>query len=435
MSAKIEKIEIRLPEGEIKASLVKSESDGKANFLYEFEAPVEVVNSFWKKALDKVKKLAKIPGFRKGKAPDSLVEREYRDTVSEQAWKELASTVVESISREIEQMEGENHIPFDELLLIKPEKPLEKDSPFKGRVRLERDFVPPWEEIFKKPIKAEQKEISEKELEEALKEMAMRSAYTESVDGPIQEGDVVRFDFRGYFNGEPVQGLRGKNYTVKIEKESKSLLAPHMIGLTKGKHRIRVKIPEDINAQELAGKEVDFDVYILEIKRIMPPPIDDELAKTWGFENIEEMKKEIKKQMEQDSTLLSIKNQILEKISKANFPVPKTELQRRVMERIAQEMQKNPEAKPDVAKIQQEEEENLRVSIAIKKALREVMKERGEEEVKREITERSQRAYFSEASLARLLGYKWLEYAAIRESRNLALEYLSEKFGEFKKAD
>lgn len=269
---------------------VSVENVEKNKVVLEIEVEEEKVREETEKAYQKLKNKLSIPGFRKGKAPRSLLEARYgRDVFLNEALDDLVSDAyVKAIS--------ENNIePIDkpEIEMVQ----LENDRPLIFKATVE---VPPEVKLgeykgveVKKPVP----EFDEEQVEKQIQSYRERSAELVPVDDEaVQMGHHVVIDFEGFIEGTPFSGGKAEGYVLEI---GSGHFIPgfeeQIVGMKKGEEKdIQVKFPEDYHTEEFAGKDAVFKVKLQEIKKKVLPAADDELAKkVSNFETIQELREDI----------------------------------------------------------------------------------------------------------------------------------------------
>ena len=290
------------------------------------EVPVEQVMLEFDKAYKKIGQHVKIKGFRKGKAPRSLIRRYHGDSVREEVLEGLirktfpkvlkdldAKLATEPMLEDVGELKEGEPFSYSALLNFWPEFDLPE---YKG-LRLERAKVM----------------VTEEEVEEQMQALRKHFGFVESLeeDRPVQEGDIVILDFQGSFNGEPVEGLKEENYYIEVgtgyfnEKFEKGL-----IGAEKGAERvIEVDYPEDALNENVAGKTIQYTVLVKDIKKRVLPDLDDEFAKKIGpqYNTIDTLRERMRKQLEEDKKEAAdraLRQQLIDKlIEQVDFPLPK----------------------------------------------------------------------------------------------------------------
>ncbi len=274
---------------------IKVEKTDKTNELkLTFTVEAEKFDEGMKKVYVKTAKYFSIPGFRKGKAPMSIIERTYgpsifyedtfNEIVPEIYEKELKENNIEAVSRpeiEITQMEKGKDLIFTAIVQTKPEVKLGK---YKG-IELEK-------------IDAS---VNAADVKKELERMAEKNARLVSVeDRAVKNKDIAVIDFEGFVNGVPFEG--GKAEKHELEIGSKTFIPgfeDQVIGMKINDEKdINVKFPEEYFSKELAGKDATFKVKLHEIKVKELPAIDDEFAKDVSeFDTLKDLKSSIKEKL------------------------------------------------------------------------------------------------------------------------------------------
>ena len=264
---------------------------------------IEVEAAEVNKAVDQAcKRLANrvsIPGFRKGKAPRMIVERHVgKDAVLQEAFDIVAPKAlskafdeqkIDPVTRpsvDIETLEEGKDLVFKATVTPRPEVKL---GDYKG-------LNVPKNEV----------NITDEDVEKQLKTFQDRQGkLVEAPEGAeVKDGDFTTLDFKGFVDGEAFDGGEGKDYPLQIGSNS---FIPgfedQLVGAKIGEERdVNVKFPEEYHAKELAGKDATFKCTIRSIKTKELPAIDDELAKKVSkFETLDELKADIRKNLEENA--------------------------------------------------------------------------------------------------------------------------------------
>ncbi len=256
-------------------TLIKAEKTEKSAYLLEFSVDKETFEKAVIKVYRKQVGSINIPGFRKGKAPRSVVERMYGKGVFyedaandllpdayEAALKESAINPVGRAEFDITSID-ENGIVFTATVPVKPAVEIEG---YKGI-----DAA--------KVVEA----VTEVEIDNEIKIVRERNAReTEITDEtPAADGDSVKIDFEGFVDGVAFEGGKGSDYNLKLGSGSfipgfEEQVVGHTIGEA---FNVNVTFPEEYHATELAGKPAVFTVTIKAITKIELPELDDDFAK------------------------------------------------------------------------------------------------------------------------------------------------------------
>ncbi|MDF1536694.1 MAG: trigger factor [bacterium] len=265
-----------------------SDAERKLNIEIPWDRYQEEVD----RQLKLIGRRATVKGFRKGKAPMSMIRRIYSKDAGHDAVTALAGDVVKDTLAEHELK------PFGNPYLTDVRTEEDKAVTLEAIVELEPVFeVADYAALkLEKPRPA----VREEEIDGFISSMRERHGETVKVeDGRgLKEDDIASIDFAGTRSGEPVKNLDIKDYIVRI---GKSELVPgfeeQIVGMKPGGTReFDLTFPEDFANEELAGELIHFTVSLKEIRELKLPEVDDEFARTLGkFENLEELKETIRK--------------------------------------------------------------------------------------------------------------------------------------------
>jgi trigger factor len=260
-----------------------------------FEIPADRVTSEIGKVYEQIRKNASIKGFRKGKVPQSVIEKNFSGKMAGEVLQNLVSeTYLKAIT--------DNKIipvapPTIESDQIKEGQPLNYSAVVEIYPEIEvKDYI--GLETTKKAYVPDQEAV-----ESRLKEMQARMAQLVPLveQRPAINGDIVTLDFKGFVDGAPFE--RGEMENYMLELGSKSFIEgfeEQIIGMSAGDEgKITVTFPDTYGAHVLAGKEVKFEVKIKEIKFKEFPPLDDDFAKQFGIDTIEQLRGKIAESFEQ----------------------------------------------------------------------------------------------------------------------------------------
>lgn len=267
------------------------------------------------KAYLKQRKNITIPGFRKGKAPRAFIEKYYGEGVFyEDA---LEAIYPDAVASAIEEAKLE---PVD--------TPYDLEIPEMGNDGVTMKFkvtVKPEVELGEyKGLKATKKstKVTADEVKAELARMQEQNSTVSDVDDrAVKENDIVVIDFEGFVDGKAFDGGKAEKYELTIGSNQfipgfEDQIIGHKIG---DKFDVNVKFPEDYQA-DLASKDAVFKIKLHGIKVKDVPALDDEFAKDVSeFDTLDELKKDIKKQLEKrknDDAENELHNTLLEEVAK-----------------------------------------------------------------------------------------------------------------------
>lgn len=261
----------------------------------EITVEAEKFNEAVKKSYNKNVKKFNIPGFRKGKAPMSIVKRYYGEGVFyEDAINFCCDDTYPEVIKEnnikpvdypkidiVEIGEGKDFVYTAEVV-VRPEVEL---GDYKGV-----------------EVKKVEYKVTDEEIEQNLKGLQERNARVEKKEeGSVENGNIAVIDFKGYIDGIAFEGGEGKDYPLEIGSGSFiDNFEEQLIGLNVGEAKnVNVNFPENYGKEELNGKPAVFEVTVKEIKVKEKPELDDEFAKEVSeFDTLEEMKNDLRSKLE-----------------------------------------------------------------------------------------------------------------------------------------
>lgn len=287
------------------------------------EVPAEQFEKALTAAFNKNKSRFNIPGFRKGKAPQAMVEKMYgvevlyEDAINEALDATYGDAVTESglevVSRpeiDVVQVEKGKELIYTATVAVKPEVTL---GEYKG-IEVEKASA----------------EVTDEDIEAELKKVQEQNSRLITVeDRAVEDGDQTVIDFEGSVDGTPFEGGKGEDYPLTIGSHSFiDTFEEQLIGKNIGEEcEVHVTFPEEYHAKELAGKPVVFKVTVKEIKRKELPELNDEFAgEVSEFETLEEYKNDVKSKLslkKQKDAATENENHVVDKVvENAQMDIP-----------------------------------------------------------------------------------------------------------------
>ncbi len=276
--------------------------------------PAEDFKKALTKAYQKNRGRINIPGFRKGKAPQQIIERMYgpeifyddavnfaiNDTYSD-AVKDAGIEFTSRPEFDVENVKKGEDLVYTALAAVRPEVVL---GEYKG---LE---IPKFDA-----------EVTDEDVEKALADEQKKNArQIEVTDRPVEDGDTVTLDYAGTIDGVAFDGGTAEDAPLKIGSDT---FIPgfeeQLVGVSIGEDKdVVVTFPENYNAKELAGKEAVFACKIKKIQKEELPELDDEFAQDVSeFDTLDEYKEDLRKNLlkrKEDQAKTSRENATVEKL-------------------------------------------------------------------------------------------------------------------------
>ncbi len=288
------------------------------------EVPQDQVEQAIAKAYVKTRKDYSVPGFRKGKVPRNILEKRYGiEIFYEEAANILIQDTYPQVVEEqklepvdhpditVDQFDCEQPFIYTATVTVCPELKLGK---YKGL-----------------KIAKEEKQVADEDVEAEIKALQNSKARLIALeaDAVAANDDQVIIDFVGKMDGEEFEGGTGANYPLALGSGS---FVPgfeeQLIGAKQGeKVLVKLTMPQEYHSEELAGKEVEFEVEIKEIKRKELPALDDDFAKEVGdYETLTALKDFIRERLEdraRQEAADKLRHDVLEAVrEKAEVDIP-----------------------------------------------------------------------------------------------------------------
>jgi trigger factor len=275
----------------------------------KIEIPQETIEREIQSGLKGVQRKAKIPGFRPGKAPISIIEKRFGKDVEGDVMERLVPEAYNNALKEanikpVGRPELENKLEINrsaplEMTLTVEIRPEVKDLKYDG-VKLKEIPV----------------EVKDEEIDDALNNVRQQRTVYEPTEEAAKHGDMAVLDYETTEEGKEPQEFKDQTYRlghgVMPEEFSKALE-----GMKKGESKeFKITFPEDFPSKDVAGKEVAFKVAVKEVKKPELPEIDDEFAKDLGFDDLAALREHIKAQITQSKENSAKKMQKAEVVSK-----------------------------------------------------------------------------------------------------------------------
>ena len=289
--------------------------------------PAEEVNAALNAAAREVGASVTLPGFRKGKAPASVIEKRFAGEVISRATETLVERRVADILKE-EDLKPMSRLDFEGQQITRG-----KDLAFSFTFETLPDDVKLPEDLSALTVEMGSSEATEEEVAAFTQRLLKSTATLEEVkEARLPEnGDIVTIDVDGDVDGKSVPGMKVENYSIQLAEpqEGKELSELDKIirGLHAGEEGTGTMVcPEDHIDETLRGKTVDLRVKLNRISREILPELDEDYAKKLGFPDLDALKKMIADQANRNKAA-SVRSEAEAKLMDSvlegqDFPLP-----------------------------------------------------------------------------------------------------------------
>jgi len=303
------------------------------NVSMESEDEEPFINRSYRRLVSRVQ----IPGFRPGKASRSIVENHLgRHALLHEALEFMIPETLDQVLKDenlqafIEpQLELVDMEPVTFKAVV-PLEPLVDLGNFRD-LRLERDSL----------------EVTEEQVDGVIEQLRYESGPWETVDRPVQFGDLLNLDVKGTIQGEEAINDQGTDY---IPGQDNPLPMPgfsiYLEGMSVGQEKeFTLSVPEDHHQTEYAGKECRFQVRVLSIKEKILPELDDEFAKGIrdGYESLEALRNFVRERLTEDAETAverNLQEKSLEELLKVTSVQASALIYQRELDQMCEERQR-----------------------------------------------------------------------------------------------
>ena len=301
----------------------------------------------------------KVPGFRPGKAPMSMLEKRFGPNVKKEVMTQLVS---ERLAEVIEE-KGFRSVSPPKILEVEAEEGT--DISVSASVEIVPEFK--INDYSKVEIPIEITRVTDEDVNQAINYQRERQGTKVQVlDRPVEDKDFVKLDFNGTLNGEAFEGGKGSDHIVQIGSEYLLKdMGNQLIGMSVDEEKdIPVQIPENYSSNKsIAGKEVIFHVSLKGIQKNQLPELNDDFAKNIEpkdkFASLEDMKLQIRSQLEEHArgdAHREAKKIVAKKITEMNpIEVPEGLVEEQIKHMVVQALKKEQQAKNQTESINEEE--------------------------------------------------------------------------------
>src|SRR2546426_3282247 len=255
------------------------------------EAPADVVQQEWERAYGRVQKQARLPGFRKGHVPRSLVKVHFSDDVRREVAEHLIPDVYRKALSEA-KLDPVNEPDLQEVRL-------EEGAPLSFVAVVEVKPSIALGEYKGVEVQHAPTTVTADELAAALEHMREQQAQFHAVERPAASGDLVVVDYTLTIDGHDPSSQTSYEFLVGARNVLPEI-DDAVVGLRAGEERqVTLRFADDQRREDLRGRGGNATVKGVEVKEKALPALDDDFAKSLGeFETLEALRTELKKQPE-----------------------------------------------------------------------------------------------------------------------------------------
>ncbi|GLX77425.1 trigger factor [Thalassotalea insulae] len=279
--------------------------------------PAEKIDVEVKNRLRQIAKTQRINGFRPGKVPPSVIQKRYGKSVRQ----EIAGEVMQR--NFVEAIVAEKINPAGRPQFVAKSNEDGKDLEFEATFEVYPEVE--LKDIEKINVERPAVEVTDKDLDEMFVTLQNQHKTWKENKRKTKKGDKLTIDFLGRVDGEEFEG--GKAEGFELELGSGRMIPgfeKEITGMKVDEEKtITVTFPEDYHAENLKGKDAEFDIKVIKTEGPVLPPVDEEFAKLFGVEEggVDALREEVRKNMTRElnqAVKAKVKEQVIEGLLEAN---------------------------------------------------------------------------------------------------------------------
>ncbi len=296
---------------------VSVESTGPLEKRLKVEVPEEKIATEVQNRLQSMTKTTRIKGFRQGKVPLKVIQKQYGTRVRQEVIGEvMQNSLYEAITQEKLQ-------PATRPELEDFDADQTEGLVFTAKIEVLPEIsISPIEKLkIEKPVC----NVSDDDVDKMIEIVRKQHRKPEAVEREAVEDDSLVIDFIGRIDGEAFEGGTAKDFSLELgAKRFIEGFEDGLIGARAGDKRVlKLKFPKEYANKALAGKETEFEVDVKTVNELVLPELDSELFATLGVTEggLKEFRAEVRKNMERESeqaTLTRVKESVMEMLYQAN---------------------------------------------------------------------------------------------------------------------
>jgi trigger factor len=289
----------------------------------EVAVPATEVSTEVEQRLKNISRTARLKGFRPGKAPITVVRKQFGEQVHAEVVSDLMRrSFAQALSQEKLTPAGGPRI---EPITMAPGTELKYAAIFEVVPEIN---VKPFDSI---PVERPSAEVTEDDITAMIESMRRQRPVFTAVERPAQDTDRVTIDFDGRIDGQPFEGGEGRDVTIMVgSRQALPELENGIRGASAGENRtISLSFPADGPNKSIAGKTAELQVTIKRVEQQSLPEVDEEFCRAYGVEEggLEALRTEVRKSMERelgDVIRNRVRGQVMDALYRENsFEVPR----------------------------------------------------------------------------------------------------------------
>ncbi len=310
----------------------------------EVEVPADEVTKSFRTVLKRYQKLARIPGFRPGKVPESVLRNRFGKSIRD----EVVEAVLPAHFRAAIEEKGLRPVSQPQVNNLQ----LEEGQPLRFKAVFE--VLPEFSVDGYQDVKVEKPstDLTDAEFDAELDRLRDAHATMEPVteDRGLQDGDWAQISFTGELHDEnenaqgeesKPQPIEGKDVSVEVGgKDTVEAFSDALRGSKPGQElKFEVSYPPDFGQKRMAGKTVAYAVEVRGIRKKVQPELNDDFAKAMGdYENLDDLRQKLREHMAADKKhrlTVDTRNRLVDAlVEKFQFPVPESLIQNQIDTRL-----------------------------------------------------------------------------------------------------
>jgi len=311
---------------------LKVDVQKKENALVDLnvEVALEDLHSGYTKELNKFRQSYKMPGFRPGKVPVELIEKQYKGYIESEAVQKIVSSAY------YQALVDNKLQPYGEPKFNKFDFDFTKPLSFVATLEI-APAVDALGDYKSLAVEQDKVKVAPKDIDESIAKVRNDFAELLTKEGAVEKGDIIVLDAEAFKNDKPFKNGNLKDY--KVEVDSKFLptdFVKGLVGMKKNDAKdILVKYANDYFNSNLAGQKILFKVNLKDVMQKKLPELNDDFAKDVGaYENFDAFKNDVEKKLSEESNKREnalLDDKILEKILKTSkFSIPQSLINKQI---------------------------------------------------------------------------------------------------------